>query len=78
MPPAGFEPIIPEIEQSQSHNVDGAAAVCLVSYSINNINISSMNTKKQCYEIHKGEMMAGACGYGNEVSGSIKCGEFLD
>ena len=22
--------------------------------------------------------MAGACEYGNELSGSIKCGEFLD
>jgi hypothetical protein len=23
-------------------------------------------------------MMAGTCEYGNELSGSIKCGEFLD
>jgi len=26
----------------------------------------------------KGEMVAGTCEYGNELSGSIKCGEFLD
>ena len=24
------------------------------------------------------EKVAGACDYGNELSGSIKCGEFLD
>jgi hypothetical protein len=41
MPPTGFEPIIPEIEQT--HSLDGATAVCKVRYIINNVNISSVN-----------------------------------
>ena len=33
--------------------------------------------KQNCSEILMGEI-AGACEYGNELPGSIKCGEFLD
>jgi hypothetical protein len=30
------------------------------------------------YRRHYTPIIAGACEYGNELSGSIKCGEFLD
>jgi hypothetical protein len=40
-----------------------------------NINLDLQEAGKGCGDWMK---VAGACEYGNELSGSIKCGEFLD
>jgi hypothetical protein len=40
---------------------------------------TSHRKKPSCYEmLHRGSELAGCCEHGNETSGSIKGGEFLD
>jgi hypothetical protein len=43
------------------------------------VRLTTHRKKKACYEmLHRASKFAGCCEHGNEPSGSIKGGEFLD
>ena len=42
------------------------------------VSVACTEIWNNCYFIVVKSARAGACEYGNELSGSIKCGEFLD
>jgi len=40
--------------------------------------VASMGEERGVYRVLMGKHLADACECGNELSGSVKCGEFLD